>query len=64
MARRFTFQSEVIGGQGREEALEADSKPVGQVKSRAATSSQVAAGLLGQHSLCPGLRAREAKATS
>jgi len=64
LARRLPLQSEASGGQGREESLEADPNPVGQVKGRAATSSQVAAGLLGQHGLCPGLRAGEAEATS
>ncbi len=64
LGTRVTFQPEASRGQGREEALEADSKPVGQVKGRAATSSQVAAGLLGQHGLGPSLRAGEAKATS
>jgi hypothetical protein len=44
--------------------LEADSKPVGHVERRSATSSQVAAGLLGQHGLSSGLRTGEAKATS
>ncbi len=64
LARRLTLQSEASGGQGREESLEADPKPVGQVKCRVATSSQVAAGLLGQHGLSSGLRAGEAEATS
>jgi hypothetical protein len=64
LGRWFTLQPEASRGQGREEALEADSKPVGQVESRAATSSQVAAGLLGQNGLGSGLRAGEAKATS
>ena len=64
LARRLSLQSEASGGQGREESLEADTKPVGQVKGRPATSSQVAAGLFGQHGLCPGLGAGEAEATS
>jgi hypothetical protein len=64
LGRWVPFQPKASRGQGREEALEADSKPVGQVKSRSATSSQVAAGLLGQHGLSSGLRAGEAKATS
>jgi hypothetical protein len=64
LCSRVTFQPAASRGQGREEALEADSKPVGQVKSRSATSSQVAAGLLGQLGLSSGLRAGEAKAAS
>jgi hypothetical protein len=57
LGRWFPLQPEASGDQGREEALEADSKPVGQVESRAATSSQVVTGLLGQHGLSSGLRA-------
>ncbi len=54
LCRWFPLQPEASRGQGREEALEADSKPVGQVESMVATSSQVAAGLLGQHGLSSG----------
>jgi hypothetical protein len=60
LGRWVTVQPEASRGQGREEALEANSKPIGQVKSRLATSSKVAAGLFGQHGLGPGLRAGEA----
>jgi hypothetical protein len=64
LGRWVTLQPEASRSQGREEALEANSNPLGQVKSRLVTSSQVAAGLFGQHGLGPGLRTGEAKATS